>query len=455
MRTTINRGRVYRRCGCRDAQQRQLGAHCPTLHTDPSHGTWNFAVDLPNPERRTTVRRGGFPTEEAARTALRRLLEGAAAGFNADPNQTLADYLIEWLHTKQLQLKPTTFARYANYVHQDLIPALGTVRLDELGHTHIAAYVHTQLAHGRGRVTIYRILATLSSALGDAVRQHRLPRNPARPTALPRPASGERIIWTTEEAARFLRHCHDADPAFADLIETIIGTGMRKGEALGLHWNDVHLETRTLFVRWTLSAVDNQRLVLGAPKTQTSKNWIAISDRVATALEHRANDHTPNTTDALGGGYVFARPDGRPPHPAYVLRHFHTLCDQADVPRCTVHDLRHLAATISITHGVPLTVVSKTLRHATLSTTANIYAHLTAQAARNAVDTIDSTLTQADRASQDLKTPTLPHRTRRPQRDHGTQPTETPKHLLNPVIRRRRARRPRLRATTPRPHHPR
>ncbi|WP_037972238.1 tyrosine-type recombinase/integrase [Streptomyces sp. NRRL WC-3742] len=69
-----------------------------------------------------------------------------------------------------------------------------------------------------------------------------------------------------------------------------------------------------------------------------------------------------------------------------VLNHFHRLCREFGVPRTTVHDLRHLAATISITAGVPLTVVSKTLRHATLSTTANIYGHLTTQAARDAVD---------------------------------------------------------------------
>ncbi|MFJ9847547.1 tyrosine-type recombinase/integrase [Kitasatospora sp. NPDC101155] len=83
------------------------------------------------------------------------------------------------------------------------------------------------------------------------------------------------------------------------------------------------------------------------------------------------------------------------PHPAYVLNHFHSLCREFGVPRTTVHDLRHLAATISITAGVPLTVVSKTLRHATLSTTANIYGHLTTQAARDAVDTIDHALTSA------------------------------------------------------------
>ncbi|MFF5701113.1 tyrosine-type recombinase/integrase [Streptomyces sp. NPDC012794] len=115
-------------------------------------------------------------------------------------------------------------------------------------------------------------------------------------------------------------------------------------------------------MRCTLSAIDNNRLVITSPKTRTSKNWVAISPRVATVL------------------------DG--------LRQ---LSREAGVPRVTVHDLRHLAATITIIAGVPLTVVSKTLRHSTLSTTANIFSHLTQQAAREAVDTIDHTLTRAQK----------------------------------------------------------
>ncbi|WP_414167473.1 tyrosine-type recombinase/integrase [Streptoverticillium reticulum] len=105
----------------------------------------------------------------------------------------------------------------------------------------------------------------------------------------------------------------------------------------------------------------------------------------------------------LEGDFVFHRPDGRPLHPEYVLNRFHLLCRKAGVSRTTIHDLRHLSATISINAGVPLTVVPKTLRHSTLSTTANVYSRLTAQAAREAVDVIDQTLAQADRP------PTPPH----------------------------------------------
>lgn len=74
----------------------------------------------------------------------------------------------------------------------------------------------------------------------------------------------------------------------ADLFEVLIGTGMRKGEALGLHWNDVHLDQGVLYIHCTLSAIDNQRLVFTTPKTRSSRGWVAISPRVATALRRRA-----------------------------------------------------------------------------------------------------------------------------------------------------------------------
>ncbi|WHM35451.1 site-specific integrase [Streptomyces sp. BPTC-684] len=439
MRASAGRGRIYRRCGCRDPQHHQLGTHCPHLTTDSQHGTWNFAVDVPTPDHhRTTVRRGGFPTQDSAEQALGRFLEGEAGGYNADPSQTVAAYLNTWLAAKALVLKPTTMARYRDYVRNDLIPAFGTLKLDQLAHRHISAYVTCQLAAGRGETTLYRCLATLSSALGDAVRQHRLPHNPASPPVLRRPPSPERRIWTAQEAARFLVYCHQADPEMADLFEVLIGTGMRKGEALGLHWDDVHLPEGVLYVRCTLSAIDNNRLVITTPKTRSSRGWIAISPRVATALRHHALS-TPRTCrdpDDPFAGLVFCRPDGRPLGPHQVLDRLHQLSAEAGVPRITVHDLRHLAATITITAGVPLTVVSKTLRHSTLSTTANVYSHLTQQAAREAVDTIDHTLTGAEKAN---------HQTShaawlRPPRDHI--------HRLREVVRRLRSPAPPAFSTT-------
>ncbi|MDH6580411.1 site-specific integrase [Kitasatospora sp. MAP5-34] len=302
---------------------------------------------------------------------------------------------VRWLEAKSLVLKPTTMARYRTYVERDLIPAIGDVPLDDLDYKHLHAFVTAQLHHGRGKVTVHRIMATLSSALGEAVTRHRLGHNPAQPTLIPRPRSAERHLWTAKEAARFLRFTHTTDPMFADLAELMIGTGMRKGEALALRWDDVHRDERIVFIRATLSAVDNNQLQLTTPKTKGSRAWVALSDRVATAIDDRAGTRVFGQINPAGG-YVFHRHD-RPLHPKYALEHFHLLCKRAGVPRIALHDLRHLSAGFAMDAGVPLPAVSKTLRHRTLSTTANIYSELSPAAVRAAVDAIAWILNTAER----------------------------------------------------------
>ena len=80
-----NRGRIYRRCACRDTTGRQLGARCPEL-ANRRHGRWAFAVDLPTIDgHRKTMRRCGFPTRRQAHAALHRVL---TSGIHTSPPQT-------------------------------------------------------------------------------------------------------------------------------------------------------------------------------------------------------------------------------------------------------------------------------------------------------------------------------------------------------------------------------
>ncbi|MGV9881441.1 site-specific integrase [Streptomyces sp. NPDC003006] len=205
---------------------------------------------------------------------------------------------------------------------------------------------------------------------------------------------------------RFLHHCRRRDPDFADLAELLIGTGLRRGEALALHWNDVHLGQNRLYTRWTLSAVDNNKLVITTPKTRASRDWVALSPRVSAVLDRRRNASLAEdpTDPEHGNGFVFSRPDGRSWHPEWVLNHFHDLTQQAGVPRCTLHDLRHLAVTIAISENVSLWAVSQTARHSTISTTANIYAHLTRRTAHQAVDAIAAALNREERRDHSTTT---------------------------------------------------
>lgn len=73
------------------------------------------------------------------------------------------------------------------------------------------------------------------------VRRHRLAHHPASPPALRRPPAPERRIRTAVQAVHLLQHCHRTDPDMADLFEFLTGTGLHKGEVLGLRRDDVHL----------------------------------------------------------------------------------------------------------------------------------------------------------------------------------------------------------------------
>lgn len=400
MNRNPNRGRIYRRCGCRDTAGKQLGAHCPQL-TNRRHGRWTFAVDLPAIDgRRHTMRRGGFPSQSTARAALHRVLACEQAGIRVDDRQTVGDYLTNWLETKARALKPTTLARYTDYINKDLCLALGHIRLEELNHHHVADFITDQLSRRRRPVTLRRCVATLSSALTDAVRHHRLPHNPARYAPLPRPARRERLCWSPEQAVEFLHHCAGTTDPLTELYEVIMGTGLRKGEALALHWSDVDLEARVLFVRYTLSNINNTTPVFTTPKTRSSHAWIGLSDRVVRALRRQAERQ--QSQRRIAGTHwseqdlVFTRATGQPLRPEYVLRRLHQLTADAGLPRIRVHDLRHFAATTMLSAQIPLAMASKTMRHSTLSTTTEIYGHLLRHVAQQAVDAIDQALTAAE-----------------------------------------------------------
>jgi hypothetical protein len=137
MRPNPNRGRVYRHCGCRDEHGKQLGTGCPRL-TKPRHGSWAFAVDVPSSDhKRTTMRSSGYDTKSKALAALARVLECERVGVYLDDAQTVATYLVGWLDAKARRLKQTTVARYRDYLHNDLLPAFGAVRLERPSHQHV------------------------------------------------------------------------------------------------------------------------------------------------------------------------------------------------------------------------------------------------------------------------------------------------------------------------------
>lgn len=390
----MSAGRTFRRCTCKNEDGRLLGQSCPRLSKESRHGVWYFAVDQPGEAgRRKLLRRGGFTSRAEARRALDAVNARAAAGVRSDDRQTVAEYLRGWLDDRRHALKPATLYGYQLFVENDLIPALGHIPLESLRHEHVAQLVTDMETRGRGAVTITRMVAALSSALSAAVRQRRLTHNVAKDVATPRSERTEFVPWSAAQAAAFLEHAAGDD--LAELFEVLMGTGLRRGEAFGLRWSDVDLSRRVLRVRRTVSEV-NGRQVTGEPKTRGSAAGVGLSQRVVDALTRqraRQNGQRLEWGDAYeDGDLVFARANGAPLRAKSVLGRFHRLSDEAGLPRVRLHDLRHLAATLMITAGVPLALVSKTLRHSRVGITVDLYGHLTEEAAQAAADSLGAVL---------------------------------------------------------------
>ena len=333
-----------------------------------------------------------------------------------DDRQTVAAYLTGWLDDKRHALKPKTLHQYREYVTKDLIPALGGYRLEHLRHDHVRAYVADLEAATRGVTTIRRIMETLSSALSDAVRQRRLVHNVARFAPLPAEQRTEPVVWTAAQAVAFLDHAHQSGERLADLFEVIAGTGLRRGEALALRWSDIDLESRVLVVhpeRGNLSDVAGELTFHRAEDARELSRGRTLgsgSGRTSAATSTPGCRACRVGYGLLGPGFRVCQEDGSPLRPTLPLERLIALTESAGLPRIRLHDLRHLAATLMLTNGVPLPLVSKTLRHSKVGITADLYGHLTNEAAIAAADTLGGVLDAAaaelasERAAHDATT---------------------------------------------------
>lgn len=171
---------------------------------------------------------------------------------------------------------------------------------------------------------------------------------------------------------------------------------LRRGEALGLRWQDIDFQSRTLRVTQSLSRL-NKKLVLSEPKTKSSRRILDLPESLSARLrEHRTRQLEERMKAGEGWtetGLVFTTKHGTPIEPRNVNRQLTNLLDNAKLPQFRVHDLRHFCASLLLAQGVPLNVVSDILGHTQISITADLYTHVSPAMKREAVDLMDSILT--------------------------------------------------------------
>ena len=226
--------------------------------------------------------------------------------------------------------------------------------------------------------------------VATAVRDGLLARNPAEAVDRPRVERKEAQFLTEvqiqrlRDATRGTRH--------GPLFEVMLLTGLRPGEALALRWDDVALDKRLLHVDGTLARVNGQ-LVESAPKTAKSDRWLHVGDGLAAVLVARRKHQQVERIHAGSvwheTGYIFTTEAGLPLDPRNALRAIKAAAKAAGLaPTIGLHSLRHSAASVMLTRGVPLTTVSEVLGHSTATITASVYSHVAPEASRTALEVL-------------------------------------------------------------------
>ena len=178
------------------------------------------------------------------------------------------------------------------------------------------------------------------------------------------------------------------------LLRLALTTEMRKGEILALRWQDIDLQKNTLQIRHTVNYRGRGKFLEGEPKTEKSKRKIILPQFVAEALK-RHRTMQLETRLQVGSAWVdndlvFSNKRGGFMVPLTLSRHFEKLLEEASLPRIRFHDLRHSAATLLLSMGVPTKVVQEILGHSTFGTTMNIYSHVLPTMQQEAMDKMDS-----------------------------------------------------------------
>ncbi|WP_052091408.1 tyrosine-type recombinase/integrase [Modestobacter caceresii] len=240
----------------------------------------------------------------------------------------------------------------------------------------------------------------LQAILDTAVRDGAIAVNPSAAIRRPKVTSKEATHLTPAQVAELLDAARSS--RYAPLFELLVHTGLRRGEALALRWVDVDLDRGTLRVRGTLARIDGV-LVVTEPKTAKS-NWLVP---ISAPAEHLLRDvQRAQAAERLHSGsvwretgYVFTTEFGEPCDPRNAVRAFKVAAAQAGLTDAGLHTLCHSAASVMLTRGVPLKVVSDILGHSSIAITGDVYGHVSPAVSRDAVTTLGTVLTNSGSAN--------------------------------------------------------
>ncbi len=312
---------------------------------------------------------------------------------------TVRQWLQRWLAAKAIEVRPRSMEMYRRGA-AIADKHLGGTRLRALRPADVTRFLAQASAAGLTPWQVRQGFRALRAALRYAVQQEVLPRDVTDACRAPKVPSTQPRFLTPDEARAVLSAAREQ--RYHALWHLALTTGMRRGELLGLQWEDIDLAARTVTISRTLQRLRGvtpdgrtSALVLGETKTGGSRRVVVLLESVAADL-CRWRDEQDQERAEVGPAYstqfVFTTAFGRPVDPYNLAKQFARLLSRAGVQRVRLHDLRHTYAALMIATGAEAKVLQRAMGHASSRTTLDVYGHLYDRAQREAADALGALL---------------------------------------------------------------
>ena len=371
-----------------------------TIRYNDDRGRWETRVTVGydptsgRQRRRLIVGR----TKGHVRDQLRQIQRSLDDGIDVtNDKRTVAAFMADWLaDVLPGTVSDGTVDNYTSVTDHYIVPAIGSIRLKALKPSDVQSMLTGMADRGLSGNTQRLARSILRRALRLAERDGIVPRNVASLVDGPRLNTPMGRTMTPEQARAVL--AGSADHRLGAAWAVMLTTGLRRGELLGLGWDDVDTEARTITVHRNLTRRTGVGLVVSTPKTKTSARVVHLPDAAVVALRaHRKRMATERLAlgsawpDApLGVDFVFRSPVGTPVDPANFTKATYAMTTELLGDRWSPHEFRDTAASLLFAQAVPLKTVSEVLGHSSISVTADVYTHLLDGAGRSAADAMNS-----------------------------------------------------------------
>lgn len=244
-------------------------------------------------------------------------------------------------------------------------------------------YFTTEIqSHAYAKETIMKLKRTLATILADAKRQRLVEHNFASRDYIA-PIQGykkEVKILNDKEAKRLANYLHtEPNPRWKIALLTVLFMGLRRGELAGLEWKDIDYENKTMTIARSVQDIIGFGLITKEPKTENSKRTISMPDKLIDYLKEYETwwlNQKKYLGDRLGNtDRLFCTEDGTDISPGLFRVWLQKTLAKVDLPKVTLHSLRHTNITLQLVAGVDMKTVSARAGHSKASTTSDFYSH--------------------------------------------------------------------------------